>query len=130
MLRLAAGFTLCAFLVIALPRAAKAQSAKGKITQVKAASPGLVEVEITSDREFPVLDSLVTLHIGDKSFTISRSPENGSLNTLIFTVPASDLSAGMSKGSEAWIDFGHANGLRWDLGALNATAIGKKGEGR
>jgi len=126
MLRIVSGIALASFAVVGLPRAARAQNATGRITQVKAVSPDMVDVELTSDREFPVLDSLVTLHIGDKSYTRSRSPEDGSLNTLIFRVPASDLTAGANSGAEAWIDYtGQANGLRWNLGKLDATMIGK-----
>jgi hypothetical protein len=127
MLRIFTGIALAAFAVVGLPRAAQAQSANGRITQVKAVSANTVDVEVTSEREFPVLDSVVTLHIGDKSYTVSRSPEDGSLNTLIFSVPASDLTAGANSGAEAWIDYtGQGGGLRWNLGKLNATTIGKK----
>src|SRR5215469_5601324 len=127
MLRIVTGIAFAAFAVVGLPRAAQAQSANGRINQVKAVSPNLVDVEVSSEREFPVLDSVVTLHIGDKSYTVSRSPEGGSLSTLIFSVPASDLTAGANSGAEAWIDYsGQANGLRWNLGKLNATTIGKK----
>jgi len=127
MLRIVTGIAFAAFAVVGLPRAAQAQSANGQITQVKAVSPNMVDVEVTSEREFPVLDSVVTLHIGDKSYTVRRSPEDGSFNTLIFSVPASDLTAGANSGAEAWIDYsGQGNGLRWNLGKLNATTIGKK----
>ena len=127
MLRIVTGIALAAFAVIGLPRAAQAQNANGRISQVKAASANMVEVEVTSEREFPVLDSVVTLHIGDKSYTVSRSPQDGNLNTLIFSVPASDLTAGANSGAEAWIDYsGQGTGLRWNLGKLNATTIGKK----
>jgi len=126
MLRIVTGIALAAFAVIGLPRAAQAQSANGRINQVKAVSPNLVDVEVTSEREFPVLDSVVTLHIGEKSYTVSRSPGDGSLNTLIFSVPASDLTAGANSGAEAWIDYSGQHGLRWNLGKLNTTTIGKK----
>jgi len=126
MLRIVTGIALAAFAVVGLPRAAQAQSANGQITQVKAVSANTVDVEVTSEREFPVLDSVVTLHIGDKSYSVSRSPEGGSLNTLIFSVPASDLIAGANSGADAWIDYGGVNGLRWNLGKLSAATIGKK----
>ena len=127
MLRIVTGIALAAFAVVGLPRAAQAQNANGRITQVKAVSANTMDVEVTSEREFPVLDSVVTLHIADKSYTVSRSPEDGSLNTLIFSVPASDLTAGANSGAEAWIDYtGQGGGLRWNLGKLSAATIGKK----
>lgn len=43
-----------------------------------------VEMELHSTREFPVRDALVLLRIGAQEIRFSRSPESGSLNTLIF----------------------------------------------
>jgi hypothetical protein len=47
--------------------------------------PG-VEIEVVSSEPFPARNQTVLLRIGKSDFTISRYPEDGNTNTLIFTL--------------------------------------------
>jgi hypothetical protein len=55
------------------------------------AAPGEIEIEVESSRPFPVRDALTVLRIGDREYTKSRYPDDGSLNRLIFYVPEGDF---------------------------------------
>jgi hypothetical protein len=92
---------------------------------------GVVEIEIQSNREFPIRDQVVVLRIGDKEFQRSRTPENGSLKTLIFMLTPAQFDAlvddaqmtvkygrhGADEGPDAAV--AAARGLRWNFGKLN-----------
>lgn len=87
-----------------------------------------VEIQVDSTKEFPVRDAVVVLNIGGKEFTMSRSPEDGSLNTLIFTVSASDW-ASLKSGDSMAVYFGQDDvknpEARWNFGALDKTLLNK-----
>ena len=94
---------------------------------------GVVEIEVHSSREFPIRDQVVVLRIGDKEFLRSKTPENGSLNTLIFMLTPTQFAA-LTDGAAMTVKYGRdkdgdagpqieaaqsARGLRWDFGKLN-----------
>jgi len=91
---------------------------------------GFVEIEVQSSREFPVRDEVVVLRIGEKEFQRSRSPENGSLKTLIFMIDPEEFASladgetmtvkyGRSHGEEAAVAAASPRSPRWDFGKLN-----------
>ena len=47
-----------------------------------------IELEVTSTREFPVRALPPVLRIGEQTFSLSRNPDDGRLDTLIFRIPA------------------------------------------
>jgi hypothetical protein len=93
---------------------------------------GFVEIEIHSTREFPIRDQVVVLRVGDKEFLRSKTPANGSLNTLIFMLTPAQFDA-LADGAAMTVKYGRgqdaegpqveaasaARGLRWDFGKLN-----------
>jgi hypothetical protein len=92
---------------------------------------GVVEIEVQSNREFPIRDEVVVLRIGDKEFQRSRTPENGSLKTLIFMLTPAQFDS-LVDGAQMTVKYGRhsaddgpeaaaaaARGLRWNFGKLN-----------
>jgi hypothetical protein len=84
-----------------------------------AATPALgnsagVEVEVSSDTPFPVVNELWTLKIGDQNFVLSRYPDSGDTHRLIFaltiaewdSVASSDavlVQAGSDGAADVWV---------------------------
>jgi hypothetical protein len=84
-----------------------------------------VELQLTSSRSFGVRNALVVLRIGTQKFTKSRSPEDGSLNTLIFTLTADEF-ARTAPGDRVTVQYGDEPG--WDFGTLDKRLLDKKAE--
>ncbi len=84
-----------------------------------------VLIELYSSREFPVRDALIRLHIGDNEFTRSQSPPDGSLNTLIFILPADQFAQQIESGDPVSVDFGDDQ-MKWEFGKLDKSLLGKK----
>ena len=92
--------------------------------------PG-VEIELNSTREFPVRNQIVVLRIGDEEFLRSRSPEDGSLNTLIFILTADEF-AKAANGDPVAVYYGRDDPNepdkqkdRWDFGRLDKSLLDK-----
>lgn len=77
-----------------------------------------VEIALVSPEPFPVLGELATMHIGARSFTISRHP-GGDLHTLVFSLTVQEFEA-LDDGAEVWVQYGDAPaatpGRRRDFG--------------
>lgn len=59
---------------------------------VRVATEGeIVEIELSSTVPFPTRALRPVLRIGSQEFLLSRNPDDGRLDTLIFTVPAVDF---------------------------------------
>ena len=52
-----------------------------------------IEITLTSTRPFTVRDEGLLLQVGANTFTLSHSPTNGSLNTIIFALTPSQFAA-------------------------------------
>lgn len=57
-----------------------------------------IEFEVSSTKEFPVRALPPVLSIGEQTFSLSRNPEDGRLDTLIFRIPA-DRFASLENGA-------------------------------
>jgi hypothetical protein len=110
--------------LIGLPALATAQPEVNVIKSMKTVSTG-VELQLTSSRSLGVRNALVVLRIGTQKFTKSRSPEDGSLNTLIFTLTSEEF-ARTAPGDRIWVQYG--NGPGWDFGTLDKRLLDKKAE--
>ncbi len=76
-----------------------------------------VEVEVTSERAFPVRNEITVLRIGSREFMYSRYPENGDTHTLIFTLTAEEFDkAGADDLVSVYYGRGGDLGDRWDFG--------------
>lgn len=83
-----------------------------------------VEIEVHSSREFPVRDQVVILRIGKREFSKSRPPDDGSLHTLIFHVPADEF-AQLADGDPMTVQYGRHDDARdrWDFGPLSKAQL-------
>ncbi len=80
-------------------------------------SPG-VEIEVTSEKEFPVRGEMPILKIGAQEFALSRYPESGDTHTLIFTVTQEEF-AGAVDGEPVTLQYGRElSGDQWNFGLL------------
>src|SRR5262249_53722134 len=79
-----------------------------------------VETEITSPNGFPVMNSLPSLRVGNKEFLLSRYPDNGAIDTLIFTLTEAEF-AQLPPGEEMSLQYGEGNEPNrvWNLGSLS-----------
>lgn len=84
-----------------------------------------VEIEVYSPTPFPVRDEVVVLRVGRKDVLKSRPPADGSLNTLIFSIPAAEFDQ-LGDGSAMTVQYGKngaAAGPRWNFGKLNKALL-------
>jgi hypothetical protein len=79
-----------------------------------------VEIVLTSNQAFPVRDELAVLKIGNQEFNISRYPDTGETNTLIFTLTVEQF-ASTNDGDPIRVQYGPGEpvGVRWSFGPLN-----------
>ena len=119
---------------LALPVLAAAQD----VNTVKSmrAVGNTVEIELESSKQFEIRDDLIVLKIGNKEFSRSKSPKDGSLNRLIFMIPASAFEQ-LADGEAMTVSFRSDNvsddvsatggtrrgGPRWDFGKLNKSLL-------
>ena len=78
-----------------------------------------VEIELLSNRPFPVRDELVILKVGEEEFELSRYPESGDLNVLTFTLTADQFDR-IATGERVTVQYGRGRGTdHWDFGWLD-----------
>lgn len=108
----------CALLISGTMTRAQQSATVNNIQSIKTAQGGGVEIAITSTTGFLQSD-LPVLRIGDEEFTISRYPEDGSPNTLIFTLTADDF-ARTKTGDKVTFQYGRGEGRNQrDFGLLD-----------
>jgi hypothetical protein len=108
-----------ALLFASAPGSARGE-AVNNIQSIKTTKAGTVEITITSGKPFLQSD-LPVLRIGDQEFTISRYADDGSLNTLIFTLTADDF-ANARTGEKVVFQYGSGEGRNQrDFGALDKS---------
>jgi len=110
--------------LVSLPALATAQPEVNAIKSIKTLGSE-VEIQLTSSRPFGVRNALVVLRIGTQKFTKSRPPEDGSLNTLIFTL-TSDQFARTAFGDRVTVQYGDEPG--WDFGTLDKRLLDDRAE--
>ncbi len=105
-----------------------ASAEEGVVNSVKsiktAKSGAVVEITITSTKKFLQSD-LPVLLIGDQEFTISRYPDDGSSDTLIFTLDAKDFQR-TENGDRVIFQYGRGEGRNQrDFGVLDKSRLDK-----
>jgi len=92
------------------------------------ASPALnnqggVDITLTSNRPFLPAGELLVLQIGSQQFDISRLSDNGSTNTVTFTLTA-DQFASLQQGDPITVQYGDGgNGNTWNFGHVDKTML-------
>lgn len=96
------------------------------VKSITTLATGDIEITVTSTRAFPVRNQLVSLRIGSKDFSRSRSPADGSLNTLIFFIP-SEAFKQIASGDAMTVQYGSGNlpGDKWDFSSLDKGMLVK-----
>jgi len=93
------------------------------VAQLRGA-PG-VEIEITSDKPFPARNAMLTLRVGEKSFTLSHYV-GGDWHHVVFSLTDAEF-ASLSSGDPMLVQYGPKPlGDVWNIGRLDKQAIGKK----
>ena len=119
---------------LALPVLAAAQDVN-TVKSMRAVGSN-VEIELESSKQFEIRNDLIVLKIGNKEFSRSKSPKDGSLNRLIFIIPASAFEE-LADGDAMTVSFRSDNasgdvsatggsrrgGPRWDFGKLNKSLV-------
>jgi hypothetical protein len=87
-------------------------------------APG-VEISITSSDAFPARDAMLTLRIGEKSFTLSRYV-GGDWHHVVFSLTDAEF-ASVSQGDPMTVHYGtKLTGNVWDCGRLDKQTTAKK----
>jgi hypothetical protein len=92
------------------------------IKNIQMTLEGSIEIELTSPTPFPVRSEVVMLRIGNQESTISRHPDDGNLNTLIFTVKPEQF-ARATAGERVVVQFGNDASRQWDFGPLDGALL-------
>jgi len=80
-----------------------------------------IEIEVRSERTFPVRDEITVLRIGAREFLLSRYPDNGDTHVLIFTLSTDEFAA-TTAGDPVVVQYGQGEQPdRWYLGRLDKT---------
>ena len=110
----------CALLLVGTAALGQGAAAVNSIQSIKTAKGGGVDITITSTTGFLQSD-LPVLRIGDREFTISRYPEDGSPYTLIFTLTADDFDR-IRTGEKVMFQYGPGEGRNErDFGVLDKS---------
>jgi hypothetical protein len=87
-------------------------------------APG-VEIEITSNQPFPVRDAMLTLRVGEKSFTLSHYV-GGDWHHVVFSLTDAEF-ASLSSGDPMLVQYGPKSlGDVWNIGRLDKQMTTKK----
>jgi len=103
-----------------LPALARAQQVN-VIKNIQTTQVG-IEIELTSPTPFPVRNAVVMLRVGNQECTTSRYPEDGNLNTLIFTMKPEQF-ARAAAGERVVVQYGHDESVQWDFGPLDRALL-------
>ena len=112
----------CAFALALMGQAVYAQSNTIKSIQTAGSN---IEITVQSTQGFDVRDEVVVLQIGSYTFSVSRSPDSGDTQTLIFILTTSEF-AQLSTGdpvSLGWGSDGSSN--RKNFGTLDKSILDK-----
>lgn len=83
---------------------------------------GGYEIMVRSSTGFPVRNELAVLRIGDRELTLSRYPDSGETTTLLFQVPATELSV-IPDGAALTLRYGEDPSTTIQAGRLNKSLI-------
>ena len=114
------------------PHAIETPRAASAIVRIRAiaSSPLLagrpaMEIELRSDRAFPVRNEITVLRIGAREFLLSRYPESGDTHVLIFTLTPEEFSE-TQDGDSVVVQFGRGEQPdRWAFGSLDKATLSR-----
>jgi len=84
-----------------------------------------IKIELRSDAAFPARGELAVMQIGDKEFTLSQYPPNGSTQTIIFTLTREEF-AQLHNGDRVLFKYGRGEQPdQRDFGRLDKSRLDK-----
>ena len=84
-----------------------------------------IKIELHSDAPFPARGELAVLQIGDKEFTLSQYPADGSTHTIIFTLTTEEF-AQLHNGDRVLFKYGRGEQPdKRDFGRLDKSRLDK-----
>ena len=88
-----------------------------------ATGQSVVEIELTSNREFLPAGEMLILRIGNTEFSASRYNASGETTSLTFSLTAAEF-AGISQGETVVVQYGSGNGARaWNFGHVDKNML-------
>lgn len=120
-----------------IPRRQIVPSSSNKILSIRRVTPTsrvfpssslrtqpLIEIEVSSDRPFPVRNQLQVLRIGQREFLRSRYPTNGDTKRLVFTLTEPEFHQ-IASGEETSVQYGRGQNsiLLWNLGRIDKSML-------
>jgi hypothetical protein len=83
----------------------------------------VVEISLTSNREFLPAGEMLILRIGNTEFSISRYNSSGETSTVIFTLTAEEFAA-VSQGDQVVVQYGSGAGAAsWNFGHIDKNTL-------
>jgi hypothetical protein len=106
--------------------AAQGKQAKAKNTvEIRQVGKEKVEVTVTSEKAFPIVNAYAVLSIGDQRSSISRvAKADGSTNSLIFTMSTESL-AKTKNGEAIRVRYEPDSQGVWEFGKLDKSKLKK-----
>ncbi len=82
-----------------------------------------VEIELNSNREFLPQGEMLVLRIGSREFSLSRYPNTGETNTVVFTLTAGEF-AQVSQGDPVAVQYGNGTNYNgWNFGKVDKNML-------
>ena len=102
------------------------QPQKNVVESIKTVD-GQVEITLTSSDPFIPRNEIVKLGADDQEFTLSRSPQGGSVYTLIFRMTPAGF-AQLPDGADLVVYYGQKDSSKvWPFGKLDKSMLDKQG---
>lgn len=103
-----------------------AEMTRNQIKAIHTVSGGKnIRIELHSEAPFPARGELAVLQIGDKEFTLSQYPSDGSTHTIIFTL-ATEEFAQLHNGDRVFFKYGRGDQPdKRDFGRLDKSRLDK-----
>ncbi len=106
----------------AIERSARVLAIRQVNSARQLAGSSAIEIIIATEEHFPVRDDQPILKIGDKDFSISRFPQSGRTDRLIFSIPSEEFAT-VQNDSSMHIQYGKRSTLIYRLPKLDSTQL-------
>jgi hypothetical protein len=116
----------CVLLLVSALTPEAAEMTRNQIKAIHTESGGKnIKIELHSDEAFPARSELAVLQIGDKEFTRSQYPRDGSTKTIIFTLTTEEF-AQLHNGERVLFKYGLGEQPdKRDFGRLDKSRLDK-----
>lgn len=93
------------------------------VVDMRAAGTDEVEIEVASQTQFPVLDDMAVLRVGDRDLVMSRYPDDGDTHRLVFRATNAEFNQ-LADGAPMVVRYGAERATRaWPMGSLRKGGV-------